>query len=188
MVRKNQIREENTMNFKSLILTFAASALLSACGSSGGGAAPSNILAPGTYKLTFSAISTAKLAVPIRGIDISVKFPAGLSVSTVTGGSGQIADTSLTPGNATSASFYALGNYSASTRTAYLSMATSQGTYRGGQFMTLLFTVGQGTAVTADDIYALNALYPEYKVVGVDTVTNSSVILNSDVKTTLGVE
>jgi hypothetical protein len=180
------------MNFKSLILTFAVAALLSACGSGGGGggggAAPSNILAPGTYKLTFSAISTAKLAAPISGIDLSVKFPAGLSVRTVTGGSGQIADTSLTPGNATSSSFLAFGNYSASTRTAYLSMATSQETYRGGQFMSLLFTVGSGTAVTANDILALNALYPEYKVVGVNTVSRSSVNLSGVVKTTLGVE
>jgi hypothetical protein len=168
-----------------IVMTAFVALQLSGCGSDG--AASSN-LAPGTYKLTFSAISTAKLAVPISGIDISVKFPAGLSVSTVTGGSGQIAAASLAPGNATTASFLAYGNYSASTRTAYLSMATSQGSYRGGQFMSLLFTVGAGTAVTVDDIIALNALYPQYKVVGADTVTRSSMILSSSVKTTLGVE
>jgi hypothetical protein len=66
-------------------------------------------------------------------------------------------------------------------------MATSQGTYRGGQFMNLLFTVASGTAVTPADIVALNVLYPEYKVVGVDTVTHSSVTMTGTVKTTLGV-
>jgi hypothetical protein len=41
------------------------------------------ILAPGSYKLAFSAISTKRLEAPISGIDVSVKFSAGISVNTV---------------------------------------------------------------------------------------------------------
>lgn len=181
------------MNVRNLLLMCIAVASLSACGDGGGGTAPtadsnSQTLAAGTYKLTFSAMSTARLPAPISGIDVAVKFPAGLSVSTLTGGgSGQITSTSLTPGSAILATSLAFGNYSASTRTAYLSMTTPQETYRGGQFLNLFFTVASGTSITPNDIYALNATYPKYKVVGLDTVSHSSVTMTGSVKTTLGV-
>lgn len=196
------------MNIRSLLLLCVAVTSLSACGSDGGGggsggdlsqtttpATPPPVisntqaLSPGTYKLAFSAISSARLVAPISGIDVAVKLPAGLSVSTVTGGSsGQITSTSITPGSAILATSLAFGNYSASTRTAYLSMATSQDTYRGGQFLNLLFTVASGTSITPNDIYALNVSYPKYKVVGLDTVTHSTVTMTGSVLTTLGVE
>ena len=66
-------------------------------------------------------------------------------------------------------------------------MANTQETYRGGQFLNLFFTVASGTSVTPDDIYALNVTYPSYKVVGLDTVTHSTVTMTGSVKTTLGV-
>lgn len=192
------------MKYCNLAVMCTAVALLAACGGGGGGdliqapntpgttttTVPSNqVLTPGTYKLTFTAISTARLAAPISGLDMAVRFPAGLSVSTVNGGAtGQITSTSITPGSAIQATSLAFGNYSASTRTAYLTMATSQGNYRGGQFMNLLFSVTAGTSVTPNDISALNAIYPNYKVVGLDTVTHSSVTMTGSVKTTLGVQ
>jgi hypothetical protein len=188
------------MNIRSVLLMCGVVASLSACGSGGGGdliqtpTTPTTVvsntqtLAPGTYKLTFSAISTARLAAPISGIDVAVKFPVGLSVSTITGGAtGQITSTSITPGSAILATSLAFGNYSASTRTAYLSMATSQETYRGGPFLNLLLTVAFGTSITPNDIYTLNTTYPKYKVVGLDTVTHSTVTMTGSVKTTLGV-
>ena len=189
------------MNIRTLLLMCAAAVSLSACGVGGGdliqttvpGTTPpvssSQTLAAGTYKLTFSAISTAHLAAPISGIDVAVRFPAGLSVSTVSGGgTGQITTTSITPGSAILATSLAFGNYSASTRTAYLSMATSQANYRQGQFLNLLFTVASGTSVTPNDIFALNTTYRNYKVVGLDTITHNTVVMTGTVKTTLGVE
>lgn len=178
------------MKIRTILLTGAVALTLSGCGDDGNGSGSgttSQILAPGTYKLTFSAISTDQLAAPISAIDVAVKFPAGLSVSTVTGGSGQIASASLTPGSAIQTTSLAFGNYSASTRTAYTSMATTQENFRGGQFLNLLFTVASGTSVTANDIYLLNSAYPKYKVVGYDAITHSTVTLTGSVKTTLGV-
>ena len=188
------------MNIRTMLVICSTIVTLSACGGGGGDliqASPTNnnssnissgqTLASGTYKLTFSAISSAQLAAPISGIDIAVKLPAGLSVSTTTGGTGQIASTSITPGSAILATSLAFGNYSASTRTAYLSMATTQETFRSGQFINLLFTVAPGSSVTLGDIIALNATYPIYKVVGLDTVSHSTVTMSGIVKTTLGV-
>ena len=119
------------MNIRTLLLVCVAILSLTACGSGGGGdlippatlptadVSNTQTLAPGTYKLTFSTISTARLAAPISGIDVAVKFPAGLSVSTITGGgTGQITYSSITPGSAILATSLAFGNYSASTRTA----------------------------------------------------------------------
>ena len=178
-------------NLLMLMCAVIAAVTLAACG--GGEPAPidpnTQPLAAGSYKLAFSAISTARLAAPISGIDVSVKLPVGLLVSTDNGGaSGQITTSSLTPGSAfPSGSALIFGNYSASTRTAYLTMATSLDTYRGGQYLNLLFTVPTGAVVTPNDIFNLNLTYPLYKVVGFDAITHSSVDMTGSVKTTLGV-
>jgi hypothetical protein len=172
-------------------------ASLSACGSgdfieksptNSNSTQSTQVLAPGTYKLAFSAISTARLAAPVSGIDVAVKLPVGVSVTTLTGSSGQVAVSSVIPGSAIQSTSLAFASYSASTRTVYLSMTTSQDSYRGGQFVNLLFNVGAGTSVTPNDIFALNTTYPKYKVVGFDSVTHSSVNLTSALKTSLAVE
>ncbi|MFZ4857755.1 MAG: hypothetical protein ACOYL3_15290 [Desulfuromonadaceae bacterium] len=174
------------MNIRTILLAGTVALSLSACGDGGG--TSTDVLAPGTYKLTFSAISTARLPAAISGVDVAVKFPVGLSVSTISGGTGQIVSASITPGSAIQTTSLVYGNYSASTRTAYLSMATTQVSYRSGQFMNLLFTVASGTSVTKNDIFLLNATYPKYKVVGFDEVTHSTVTMSGTVKTMLGVE
>ena len=191
------------MDMRTVLLVGAAAFALSGCGGGGGNlidtpaptpapspvVAGSQALAAGSYKLTFAAISTARLPAPISGIDVAVKLPPGVVVSTLTGGAtGQITSESVTPGSAIQATALAFGIYSASTRTAYLSMATTQETYRSGQFLNLLFSLAVGTTVTPDDIFALNASYRKYKVVGLDSVQHSTVIMSGTVKTTLGVE
>lgn len=179
------------MKFR-MLMVICGTVLLAACGGGSGDSATvpaGQVLTPGTYKLTFSAISTARLSAPISGIEVAVRLPAGLSVNTTNNGAtGQITPTSITAGNALQATSLAFGNYSASTRTAYLTMATTQGDYRGGRYLNLLFSVAAGTSVTPGDISALNAIYPHYKVVGLDTVTHNSVTMTGSVKTTLGVE
>ena len=147
----------------------------------------SRALAAGSYKLTFSATSTVPLDVPVSGIEVTVKLPTGLSVATTSGASGQIASSSITAGSAIQTTALAFGNYSVSTRTAYLTIATTQADYRSGQFLNLLFTVASGTSVTPNDIFALNATYPHYKVVGLDSVTHNTVDMTGKLKTTLGV-
>ncbi|HIJ86683.1 MAG TPA: hypothetical protein HPP97_03255 [Desulfuromonadales bacterium] len=48
-------------------------------------------------------------------------------------------------------------------------------------------TVGAGTAITPNDIFALNTGYSPYKVVGFDAASNSSVTMTGKVKTALEV-
>jgi hypothetical protein len=186
------------MKIQAILLICAFAATLSACGGGGGnwqeGAAvntpPTDLnkpLAAGVHKLTFSAISTASLDVPISGIEVAVRLPAGLSVSTATDGTGQITPTSVKQGNALQDTSLAFGSYSASTRTAYFAVTTPQDDFRNGQYLTLLFTVSPSASVSPNDIYTLNAAYPVYKVVGLDTVTHNTVVMTGKVKTTLGV-
>lgn len=176
------------------IVMLMLATLLSACGGAGGDwrivpqtNPDEQPLAAGVHKLTFSAISTARLDAPISGVEVAVKLPAGLSVSTLTGGTGQITPAAVTQGSALQDTSLAFGNYSASTRTAYLAMSTPQNNYRSGQYLTMQFAVAAGSMVTPNDIYALNATYPMYKVVGLDTINHSSVVLTGKVKTILGV-
>ena len=186
------------MRIKSYLLFAAVAVSLSACGGGGGDlieAPPSTVVAssqtltPGsTYKLVFSAISTAQLPAPIGGIEVAVQLPVGLSVSTVSTVSGteEIAASSITSGSDVQWSPY--GSYYSSTGIAHLNMATTQSTYRSGQYLKLLFTVAAGTSVTPGDITTLNATYPSYKVTGYDATTSSSVDMTNIVKTTLTVE
>ncbi|MBV5339331.1 MAG: hypothetical protein J0665_07190 [Deltaproteobacteria bacterium] len=183
------------MRIKSYLLFAAVAVSLSACGGGGGDlieAPPSTVVAssqtltPGsTYKLVFSAISTAQLPAPIGGIEVAAQLPAGLSVSTVSG-TEEIAASSITSGS--DVQWSPSGSYVSSTGIAHLNMATTQSTYRGGQYLKLLFTVAAGTSVTPGDITTLNATYPSYKVTGYDATTSSSVDMTNIVKTTLTVE
>jgi hypothetical protein len=183
------------MKIKKILLLCSVAVSLSACGGDPLIEAPpspvvsnTSTLTPGAYKLTFSAISTARLVTSISGVEVAVKLPDGLSISTLSGGSGRITPASILTGSDIEAGSLAFGNYSASTRTAYLSMATTQDNYRGGQYLNLLFTVSPGTSVRPDDIFALNLTFPKYKVVGFDVATHSTIVMNSSVKTLMGVE
>ncbi|MBI2355376.1 MAG: hypothetical protein HYV06_10215 [Deltaproteobacteria bacterium] len=174
------------------ILALAVTAMLHGCGDERpipGQTSPSQTpLAAGTYKLAFTAISTARLDAPISGIDVAIGLPTGVSLDTTTGGgSGQIGPGALATGNAIIGTGLAFGNYSVSTHRAYLSMATTQETYRSGNFLLMSFRVEPGAVVSEYDIVTLNATYPRYKVVGMDQATHSSVVLTDRVKTTLSV-
>ena len=176
-----------------VILALTVTVLLNGCGDDGDGGSgvqpyPSKTpLAVGAYKLSFTAISTARLDAPISGIDVAIGLPAGVSVDTLNGGSGQISPGALGTGNAIIGTGLAMGNYSGATRRVYLSMATTQATYRSGNFLLMTFMVQPGAVVSEYDFVTLNAAYPRYKVVGMDAATRSSIILTDKVKTTLSV-
>lgn len=188
------------MNMRTWLLCSAMSIVLSACGGGGdliNASAPassempgSRELAPGKYKLTFTAISTARLPVAVSGVEVAVKLPTGLSVATVpgSGASGPFNAASVMSGSAVQAGGVVFGGYSSSTRTAYVTMVTTQENFRGGTYVSLLFTAEPGSAVTPDDIYNMNAVYPHYRVVGVDTAAHSTVLMTGMVRTRLAVE
>ncbi len=164
-------------------------ATLYGCGGGDGGGGPvadSYVFPAGKATLTFTAMSTAHLTAPISGVDFSIKLPTGMSVTTASGGSGQIDSTTVTPGLSLSGTNLAYGSYSASTRKAYLGMATTSSSYRSGEFLRLTCTVAPNTAITLADLKALNSPVTLVKAVGYDTATKSTVVLTGTLKVTLG--
>ena len=185
------------MKIKYALLICAMVALLSACGGGGGGdwksvtpvtPVPNAALAAGVHRLTFTALSTARLDVPITAIQIAVQFPSGLSVSTTTGGSGEIIPSARLTGTALVNQANPLGIYTASTRIAFytVQIPSPQTNFRGGQYLSVLFNVPTGSTITPNDIYTI--AFPEYRVVGIDSNNaNSGIDLTGKVRTTLDI-
>ena len=144
-------------------------------------------LPAGTYKLAFSAISTARLAAPISGIDMEVTLPLGVSVTTATGTSGQIDSSSLTTGGAITAASLVFGSYSVLQRKAHVVMATSQEDFRGGEFLVMTFIVSPEAQLSTYDILTAHDTTVLHKVVGLDTTTHSTVLLTDEIETLLHV-
>jgi hypothetical protein len=140
-----------------------------------------SVLPVGKNTIAFSSISTAKLAVPVSGIDLTFQLPAGMSVATTDGVSGPIKTDAVMPGAGMSGTNLAFGSYSVSTRKVYLSMATTSNSYRSGEFIRLVCTVAPGTTVTYGDIRLLNTAAIK-KAVGYDSVSNSTVVLTGSLK------
>jgi hypothetical protein len=174
-----------TLKLTGALLTIAA---LYGCGGGDGGGpvADSYVFPAGKATLTFAAISTAHLTAPISGVDFSIRLPAGMSVTTATGGSGQIDSTVVTPGASLTGTNLAYGSYSASTRKAYLGMATTSTAYRSGEFLRLVCDVAGGSSITLADLKALNTPTAISKAVGYDSGTTSTVTLTDKVTVTLG--
>jgi hypothetical protein len=141
----------------------------------------------GKSVITFSAYSSATLAVPISAIDLSVTLPPGMSLATAGGVSGPIDNASVTPGSALSGTNLAFGTYSVSTRKVRLSMTTTSGNYRSGEFLRLICDVAATPALTLGDLRALNNPVPVVKVVGYNPATQSTVVLTGNVKAVIGV-
>ena len=177
-----------TLKLKLIGAALAVTALFG-CGGDGGGSGPvadTYVFPAGKATLTFPAMSTAQLGAPVSGIDFTLKLPAGMSVTTASGGSGQIETASVTAGTALTGTNLAYGSYSASTRKAYLTMATTSDTYRAGEFLRLSCTVGSGTSITLADLKALNSPTTLTKAVGLDAGTSTTVQLTDKVRLTIG--
>lgn len=145
------------------------------------------VLPPGKSVVTFSAFSSASLAVPISAIDLSITLPPGMSVATASGVSGPIENTSIAPGSALTGTNLAFGSYSASTRKVRLSMTTTSSSYRSGEFLRLVCDVAATPALTLGDLRSLNSPVPVVKAVGYNPATQSTVALTGNVKAAIGV-
>lgn len=177
-----------------MIVRFLSAALmmvtLYGCGGDGGSSAQvtnSYVFPAGKATLAFTAVSTARLAVPVSGIDFAVTLPEGMSATAVSGSSGQIETASVVPGGGLTGTNLAFGSYSASSRTARLSMVTTSDTFRGGEFLRLICTVAPNTSITYGALVAMNTPVAVAKVVGYDPVTRSTIILTNKMKVTIGV-
>jgi hypothetical protein len=155
------------------------------CGSGSGGPAVSDYVFPaGKATLTFTAMSTARLSVPLSGLDMSLTLPHGMS-ATASGASGQIDAASVTAGSALVGTNLAFGSYSASSGKTMLSMATTSGSFRSGEFLRLTCTVAPNTAISLSSLQALNSPVAVLKAVGYDPVTQSTVQLTGKIKVTV---
>jgi hypothetical protein len=166
------------------------SATLSGCGDSNDGQLATSdayVIPAGKSVITFSAYSSATLPVSISAIDLSVSLPAGMSVTTTSGGSGQIETSALTPGSALAGTNLAFGSYSASTRKVRLSMTTTNSGYRSGEFLRLACNVAATPATTLGALRAINNPVPLVKVVGYDSATQSTVVLTGKVTAAINV-
>ncbi|QEM70123.1 hypothetical protein FO488_04155 [Geobacter sp. FeAm09] len=159
------------------------------CGGDGdGGPAPitdSYLFPAGKATITFTAMSTAKLAAPLSGIDLSLTLPQGMSVTTASGASGPIATDSVTPGSALTGTNLAFGTYSATTRKVILGMVTTSNSYRSGEFLRLTCTVAANTSITLGGLKT-GAPVTVVKAVGYDPVSKSTVTLTGNIKVNLG--
>ena len=139
----------------------------------------------GTAVISFSAAGTTNLPVPISAIDMTVTLPQGINVTTVSGTSGQLDTTTVVPGSALGGTNLAYGSYTDATRTLQLSMATTSGSYRSGEFLRLYVKVPAGVNVTLGDLRASNSKGVLVKAIGYDPVTQNTVILTSNVVVTI---
>jgi hypothetical protein len=171
-----------------IIMALLTAAALYGCGddNASGPLADNYVFPAGGATLTFSAISTATLAAPISGIDITVALPSGMSVATTSGGSGQIQSAAITPGTALTGTNLAFGSYSASSGKARLSMATTSSSYRSGEFLRLSCSVAPNTAISLANVKALNSPVILSKAIGYDPISKSTIDLTSKVAVTLG--
>lgn len=168
-----------------VLLTFGA---LAGCGGDDTGQITDSYIFPtGTSTLAFTAMSTSQLSTSISGIDFSVTLPQGMNVITANGGSGPIEAASITAGSALAGTNLAFGNYSASTRTAHLSMATTSNNYRSGEFLRLACTVDPNTNITLGSLKTANSPVPIQKAVGWDPFTTGTILLTNQVRVTIGV-
>lgn len=171
-----------------MIMAVITAVALYGCGddNASGPVADNYVFPAGNATLAFSAISTATLAAPISGIDISVVLPSGMSVATTSGVSGQIQSASITPGTALSGTNLAFGSYSASNGKTRLSMATTSNNYRSGEFLRLSCSVAPNTAISLANVKALNNPVTVTKAVGYDAITKSTVDLTGKLAVSLG--
>lgn len=177
-----------------VIMSGLVLAVLNGCGGGGNGGdggvgkpiTDSYVFPAGKATLVFSAMSTAKLAASVSGIDFTITLPQGMSVATTGGLSGPIESSWVTPGSSLSGTNLAFGSYSASSGKTRLGMATTSNSYRSGEFLRLVCTVAPNTSITLGNLKAQNSPVMVLKAVGYDSVTKSTLTLTNNVMVTLG--
>lgn len=147
----------------------------------------SYVFPAGKSVITFSAYSSSSLPVPISAIDLSVTLPPGMSVATAGGVSGPIETAAVTPGSALTGTNLAFGSYSTATRKVRLSMTTTSGSYRSGEFLRLVCDIAATPSITLGDLRMLNNPVPVVKAVGYNSATKSTVVLTGKVTAAIGI-
>ena len=134
----------------------------------------------GRHELALSFDVSAGTTVPVSGISLSLTLPDGVTVETVAGGR-QIAESVLRPGAALPGASVVTGAWTPAARQVRLVIAATPTGAWGGEFVKLAVDVEPGAVVTADQLARIGTSLADYKAVGVDSGTRSSVVLSDRV-------
>jgi len=166
--------------------------ILALAGCGGGGGATSQDVNPpqSTGKsatISFSVLSTARLTAPVQGVQLSAFLPEGVTVAT-TAGSSTVSSTALITGvGITSSNRQIYGTYSAPIRKVKITVATTEETFRGGEFAKLSVNYPSTINLTANDFASANEpTVPFFQAAGY-VVGTGSVDLTGKLRASLGV-
>ncbi len=183
-------------HMRNILSLLAVTLLLSACGGGGGG---SGVPAGGgggggtgsaakTATVAFSVVSTASLPAPVQGITLIAVLPAGTSVATNAGSHG-ISSSALTIGSGISdPNLLVYGTYSAAANKVKIGLASTNGTFRGGEFARLTVQLPSAVSLAAGDFTSANLpAFPLFQAAGDDGATHSVMDLSGKLRASLGV-
>jgi hypothetical protein len=165
----------------------ASALLLAACGGGGGGSsAPAATTKTAT--VAFNVVSTAQLPVPVQGVVLAAFLPVGTSVATDPGTNVISAAALATGSGITSPNRIVFGSYSAAIRKVKITVATTEDTFRGGEFAKLTVSFPSTVTLASADFITLNSpSFPLFDSAGFDAVAHSTVDLTSKLNASLGV-
>lgn len=161
--------------------------ILTACGGGGGTTPSPPPPIPKTATISFSVISTARLTAPVQGVQLSAYLPVGVTVATNVG-STTLSSAALTVGSGiTGANRQVYGSYSAPIRKVKITVATTEDTFRGGEFAKLTVSYPATITLTVTDFSSLNAPSFPFFEAGGYVVGSGSVDLTGKLRASLGV-
>jgi hypothetical protein len=179
------------LTLQKAITLLSLTVTLTACG---GGGSSSNYSsyqsqqpAGKTATVSFIIVSTARLGASVQGVQLSAYLPVGVAVATEAG-STAVSSTALTSGSGiTSPTRQVIGSYSADVRKVKIIVATTEDTFRGGEFAKVKVSYPAASILTADDFVLANSpSFPSFEAAGY-VVGSGSIDLTSKLKVSLGV-
>lgn len=122
---------------------------------------------------------------PVSGISFTLRLPAGVSPFTTDGWTGEIFPAAIQAGPAVPGTPVVMGAFVESTRMVKVAVAVKPEHRWSGEFLRLVL-LNQADSLTDADLAAIRASVSDYKVVGFDETTESSVPLTHVVETIIG--
>lgn len=153
--------------------------------SSSSQAADPGTFSAGTYQLSVQLAPAAGAGVPISGVDLTLALPAGVSIAVSNPATGQIDPAALKAGGAVTGTSVVLGTFLAAQKQVHLTLVAAPTASWGGEAFRVTFQTA-GT-ITLKDLQALNSTLPGFRVAGVDTTAHSTVLLTSEVTSSLSI-